>query len=235
TYPVAWALPPDGGLAPGEVGAPGGMSTLFGNLEAHVRVVFPLPTWLESGLVLGVVTPTSTFDRAKRATRSAAEAAAAVDPTNYVHFLPERVALRPAGDLRILRGPFVVQARHGVDVLIDDAGIESAKVAGRLLGHVGYLARRDLEVSIEASQVYFFASDEKVNGAPTPEKAFAERYRISDERRAAFTIGPALRLSYRDADVGVAVVTNLDQPLSPAVSSFVGVRVSVIGHAGPSP
>jgi hypothetical protein len=129
----------------------------------------------------------------------------------------------------------VVQARHGVDVLIDDAGIESAKVAGRLLGHVGYLARRDLEVSIEASQVYFFASDEKVNGAPTPEKAFAERYRISDERRAAFTIGPALRLSYRDADVGVAVVTNLDQPLSPAVSSFVGVRVSVIGHAGPSP
>jgi hypothetical protein len=235
TYPIAWALPPDGGLAPGEIGRPSGVRALLGNVEAHVRVVFPLPTSLESGFTLGVVVPTAPFDREDRASRSASEAAMAVDPTNYVHFLPERVALRPAGDLRLLRGPFVVQARHGIDVLIDDAGIEHAKIAGRLVGHVGYRVRSHAEMSLEASQVYFFSSDEKSTGEPTPAKAFADRYRVSDSRRSAITLGPALRLSYPDADVGVSVVTNVGDPLSPAATSFVGIRVSVIGHLGGAP
>ena len=233
TYPFAAALPPDGGLTPGEDDRPSGTRTIFGNVEGHVRAVFPLPTWLEIGLTLGVVAPTSTFNRSHRPNRSAVDAVSSLDPTNYVHFLPDRVGLRPAGDLRVLRGPFVFQGRHGIDILIDDEGIDRAKVAGRLLGHVGYLARPDLEVSIEASQIYFFASDEKVNGAAaTAERAFAERYRISDDRRSAFTIGPAMRLSFREVDLGMAVVTNLSDPLSPAAAGFVGLRVSVIGHIG---
>lgn len=233
TYPLAMALPPDGGLAPGENARPAGARTIAGNVEGHVRAVFPLPTWLEIGLTLGVVAPTSGFDRSFRPNRSAVDAVSSLDPTNYVHFLPDRVALRPAGDLRILRGPFVFQGRHGIDILIDNEGIERAKVAGRLLGHVGYLARSDLEISIEATQIYFFASDEKVNGgAPTAERVFADRYRISDERRAALTVGPAVRVSFRDVDVGAAIVTNLNDPLSPAAAGFIGLRVSVIGHIG---
>ncbi len=232
TYPLAIGLPPDGGLAPGEVGRPAGARTIAGNIETHVRAVFPLPTWLEIGLTLGIVAPTSGFDRGYRPNRSAVDAVSSLDPTNYVHFLPDRVALRPAGDLRILRGPFVLQGRHGIDILIDDEGIDRAKVAGRLLGHVGYLARPDLEISLEATQIYFFASDDKNDGAPSAERAFAERYRISDERRTALTIGPALRVSFRDADVGAAIVTNLGDPLSPAAAGFVGLRVSVIGHVG---
>lgn len=233
TYPFASALPPDGGLAPGEVGRAASARTILGNVEGHVRAVFPLPTWLEIGFTLGVVAPTSAFNRSHRPNRSAVDAVSSLDPTNYVHFLPDRVALRPAGDIRVLRGPFVFQGRHGIDILIDDEGIDRAKVAGRLLGHVGYLARSDLEISVEASQIYFFASDEKVDGgAPSAERAFAEKYRISDQRRAAFTIGPALRLSFREVDVGAAVVTNLGDPLSPAAAGFVGLRVSVIGHVG---
>lgn len=228
TYPIAWALPPDGGLAPGEVGASNGTRMLPGNLEGHMRVVFPLPTSLESGLTLGVVVPTATFERSTRSDRSASEAAATVDPTNYIHFQPARVALRPAGDLRLVRDPFIFQARHGIDILIDDAAVDSAKVAGRLLGHAGYLLRSNAEISIEASQVYFFSSDEKAANA------FAERYRISDQRRAAFTLGPALRLSYPEADLGLAFVTSVGNPLSPAASSFVGMRLSVISHHGSS-
>jgi hypothetical protein len=236
TYPFAAALPPDGGLAPGEAGRPSGARTLLGNAEVHVRALFPLPTWLEIGFTLGIVAPTATFDRFDRPHRSALEAVSSLDPTSYVHFLPGRFALRPAGDLRILRGRFVFQGRHGLDVVIDSEGIEAAKVAGRLLGHVGYLARTDLEVSVEASQVYFFTANLMgPSGESTADKAFAEKYRISDERRAAFVIGPGLRLALRDFDVGAAVVTNLSSPLSPVASSFVGLRVSVIGHVGRSP
>jgi hypothetical protein len=236
TYPIAWALPPDGGLGPGEFGSPAGTKVLPGNIESHVRVVFPLPMALESGLMLAVTAPTSTVDRAVRANQSALVAASTVDPTNYVYFLPGRVALRPAADLRLLRGPFVFQARHGIDIVIDDAGFDSAKLAGRLLAHAGYLVRSNIEVSLEASQVYFFSSDEKVSGeVTTPAKAFGDRYRISDERRAAFALGPGFRFSSADADVGLSVVTSIGEPLSPAASSFVGVRLSVIGHVGRSP
>jgi hypothetical protein len=235
TYPFAAALPPDGGLAPGEDALPSGRRILPGNAEGHVRAVFPLPTGLEIAFSLGVVAPTATFDRDLRSDRSAALAASSFDPTNVLYFLPGRVGLRPSGELRILRGPLLLQGRHGLDVFIDETGIDRAKVAGRLLAHVGVLVRRDLEVSVEASQMYFFASDEKVTGPPTPERAFAEKYRITDDRRAAMTMGPAVRYAMRDFDLGASLVTNLTDPLSPVSAGFVGLRVSVIGHVGGGP
>jgi hypothetical protein len=237
SYPIGAALPPDGGLAPGEVGRPSGTRTaMLGNAEAHIRAVFPLPTWLEIGFTLGVAAPTATHDRSWRPNRAASEAISTLDPTSYVSFLPGRVALRPGGDLRILRGPLVFQGRHGIDVVIDGAGTERVAPASRLLAHAGYLVRNDLEVSIEASQVYFFASN-GTGASPAapgvgPERAFAERYRVSDDRRSAFVWGPAVRAMFGDVDVGAALVTNLDSPLSPSVASFVGLRVSIVGHVG---
>jgi len=232
TYPFAVAMPPDGGLSVDENARPSGRRSMLGNVEGHVRAVFPLPTFLEIGFTLAVVAPTATFNRAHRPNRSATDAAASLDPTNQVHFLPGRVALRPAGDLRILRGPLVIQARHGIDILIDDIGIDSVKVAGRLLGHAGLLVRRDLEVSVEASQVYFIASDEKVTGAPGPDTAFAEKYRISDEHRSALTIGPGIRFSYADVDFGAQLITNFGAALSPVTDQFVALRLSIIQHIG---
>jgi hypothetical protein len=250
TYPLAVALPPDGGLATGEVGARAtGTRTLFGNVETHIRSVFSLPSALEIGFSLGVAAPTATFERTVRANRSAADAAATLDPTNYVHFLPERVGLRLAGDLRIVRGPLVLQGRHGLDILIDNEGIESASIAGRLLGHVGLLLRPDIEASIEASQIYFFSAVEKTDSAAAAEASaaggqvagkvadavFAETYRISDNRRSALTLGPAIRFALPEFDIGAAVVTNLGDPLSPVASGFVALRVSLITHAGVTP
>jgi hypothetical protein len=232
TLPFGAALPPDGALAPGDVARASGTRLVLGNAEMHIRALFPLPTWLEIGFTLGIVAPTSTENRDRHTARSAALAVSSLDPTNYVYFLPERVALRPAGDLRIVRGPFVFQGRQGIDIVFDREGIERAKLSGRLLGHAGFLLREDLEVSIEATQNYFFASDPKPSGEPTPERAFAERYRISDARRAAVTIGPAVRLALPDVDVGLALVTNLRNPVSPAADGFIGLNFSVIGHLG---
>jgi hypothetical protein len=138
--------------------------------------------------------------------------------------------MRPAGDLRILRGPFVVQGRHGLDVLIDDAGREAARVAGRFLVHAGLLLRRDLEISMEATQYYFFASDDKSAGPSSPETVFADVYRISDDHRSAVTLGPGLRLAYRDVDVGASLITNVGVPLSPVTDHFVALHLSLVGH-----
>jgi len=229
-WPIGFALPPDGGLAMGEAARPAGMRRFTGNVEAHIRIVFPLPTWLEIGFVLGIVLPTAAFDRSYRPNRSAVEAVNTLDPTGYAGFLPGRFALRPAGDLRIRRGPVIFQGRHGLDILIDNQGIERAALVGRLLAHLGYLARPDIEISLEASQVYFLASDDKVTSGSGPELQFAETYRVHDGNRSSITFGPAVRAMTRDFDYGAALVSNLGDPLSPVADGFLGLRFSIIGH-----
>ncbi len=234
--PYGAALPPDGAVPPGYEGEvrPSGIRSALGNLEAQIRAVFAMPTFLEYGFLLGVVAPTARFDRNFAPNRSATEAAASVEPTDFVHFLPGRVALRPAGDLRILRRSFVFQARQGIDIMIDGKGIERARAAGRLLLHLGYLARPDLELSIEATQIYFFFSDDKVTTANgerlTVGQAIESQYRINDDRRTAITVGPGLRYALRHFDVGGAIVTNLVGPLASAGDGFVALRLSLIAH-----
>lgn len=201
TVPFASALAPDGAS---------GTKTVLGNVEGHVRVVFPLPSVLAFGAELGVVAPTASFDKDSGAHAAALEAAS-LEPTDGVHFAPEAVALRPAMDVRVLRGPFVVQARQGIDIVIDSASGRTV-TTGRLLGHGGIRVKRDVELSIEATQSYLF--DE----------------RVPDGRRTAMTIGPGARLSLGTIDVGAAVLTSLFGPLSPDIDRFVAARLSLVTH-----
>lgn len=230
SFPLGMGLPPDGGLAPTEAARPAGMRRFTGNAEAHIRTVFPLPTFLEIGFVLGVMFPTSVFDRDYRPNISASRVVGSLDPTNYVDFLPGRVGFRPAGDLRIRRGPLIFQGRHGLDILLDNQGLSKTTVTGRLLAHVGYLARDDIEVAFEAGQFYFFASSDPPSSGTPAERAFAERYRAKDGSRSAITLGPTLRAMTKFYDYGVAMVTNLADPLSPVSDGFIGLRLSIIGH-----
>ncbi len=201
TVPFAGALAPDG---------TSGVKTVLGNIEPHVRVVFPLPTWLAFGGVLGIVVPTARYEHGSGA-EAASMIAASLEPTDAAHFAPETFALRPAVDVRVLRGPFVVQVRQGVDVVLDTS-VWRAVTTGRLLGHGGLRVRRDVEISIEATQAYSFDD------------------RISERHRSAITIGPGARLSLGAVDVGAAVLTNVFEPLSPDIDRFVAVRLSVVAH-----
>lgn len=241
TWDYAAALAPDAGVGDdGSTVARAGRSAALGNIEPHVRGVFPLTQGLIFGFSLGGVLPTASIDR-NGATPSAMLAAASIEPTDYVHFLPGRFALRPAGDLRIVRGPFVFQARQGFDIMIDEAGIERARTAGRVLVHAGVAPTRAFEASIEASQIYFFFTEDPPDppsASLSPDQRLAvlkrnaavERYRISDDRRTAYTIGPSLRLSFPNVDMGLGLVTNLFAPLSPSLDSFIALRMSIVAH-----
>lgn len=243
TWDYVSAMPPDKGIDLDDVLPPArttGMTGGFANVEAHVRGIFPLTEGLAFGFGIGTVVPTSVIGR-DGPSRSAMLAAASLEPTDYVHFLPGHYGIRPWGDLRIVRGAFVLQARQGFDVLIDDAGIERARTAGRILMHAGFALSRALEVSVEATQVYFFFTEEptppidpslgaEAKAAAEERLAVRERYRISDDRRTAFTIGPSFRLSFPNVDLGLGLVTNLFDPLSPALDSFVAARVSLVAH-----
>lgn len=243
TWDYASAMPPDKGIdlddtlpAPRTTGLTGG----FANVDAHVRGIFPLTEGLAFGFGIGTVLPTSVIER-DGPSRSAMLAAASLEPTDYIHFQPGRYGIRPWGDLRIVRGAFVLQARQGLDFMIDDAGVERARTAGRILAHAGVTLTRAIELSLEATQVYFFFTETPSapvdTSLPPDERAAAERriavrerYRISDDRRTALTIGPSFRLSFPTVDIGVGLVTNLFSPLSPALDSFVAARVSLVAH-----
>lgn len=203
-----------------------GRRDFLGNVEAHARIVFPMPTSLDFGFVLGLVLPTAMFDRNALENRSATALAASIAPSDSVHFLPGRAALRPAADVRILRGPVVLQGRQGIDIVIDTAGIDRVRTAGRLVAHAGILVRRDLEVSVEGSQVYFFTSDD----SPEVADPFGERYRVSDDRRYAFTVSPGIRMAFTDIDVGASISTNVGRAFSPAADAIVAGRISLVAH-----
>jgi hypothetical protein len=185
-----------------------------------------MPTSLDFGFVLGLMLPTAAFERGSRENRSATALASSIVPSDSVYYLPGRFAFRPAADVRILRGPLILQGRQGIDIMIDQAGIERVRTASRLLAHVGVLVRRDIEVSVEGSQVYFLTSDD----SPEIADPFAERYRFSDDRRYAFTVSPGVRMSFADVDVGASVSTNVGRAFSPAADGFVAARISMVAH-----
>lgn len=200
---------------------------LFGNVEAHVRVVLPMPSWLAVGAHLGVVAPTARFDRNGPA-QQAALAAASLEPTDAAHFLPGRAALRPALDFRILRGRFVGHLRQGLDVLVDAAGVTPVTTAGRLLGHAGWLVTPELEISLEATQLYVVSARTPATvsapfGAPVDPQ-------LTDRRRNATTFALGARLSSKDVDLGAALLTDLIDPLSIGLDRVVGLRLSVVPH-----
>ena len=185
--------------------------TIVGNIEGHVRLVFPMPSWLAFGATLGMDLPTSPM---KRGSESAAVAAsgASLEPAELPQFLPHAFAIRPSFDFRLLRGPLVVQVRDGFDVLIDSTGQTRTSTTGRILAHAGLLLVNDVEVAIEGTQLYYFASD-------TP-----------DADRTATTLGPTIRWSLPDVDLGIATSTNVNTPQENGTNRFWALRLSAVFH-----
>jgi hypothetical protein len=215
TIPLALARPID---------APSASGPMLGNVELQGRVVFPMPTWLQGGAVLGFTAPTARFDR-NGPEAEATRIASSLEPTDMVHFLTGRVAIRPAFDLRVLRGRFVGQVRQGYDVVIDGSGAGPVSSYGRLLAHLGFLASPDLELSLEATQSYLLSSTRSPPLAPIDGAAF-----VSPRRRSATTFAPGARFSFGHIDLGAQVVTDLIAPLATNVQRVLALRLSMVAH-----
>ncbi|HEY8072599.1 MAG TPA: hypothetical protein VIF62_00775 [Labilithrix sp.] len=187
-----------------------------GNVTTSARFVFPMPSFLAASAGIGVAFPTARFAHGSPA-QSAAVAAASLDPTELVALTPDAFALRPVVDFRVVRGPFVAQMRDGLDFAFDtlDARI---RTTARILAHVGLLTSRDVEVSLEGSQQYFFGNGDYYG----PE--------VNDAKRSAIVFGPGVRFAFRDVDLGAQATTNVGDPLSDRFDRFVAVRLSLVSH-----
>lgn len=185
--------------------------TVLGNVEAHARLVFPTPGWLAFGASLGLVAPTGfwgTGDDAKQA----AEAGLMLEPIELPQFVPHAISFRPSFDIRLLKGPLVVQVRDGFDFLVDASGENHATTSGRLAAHAGVLVRHNVEVGAEATQLYLFSGD------------------VHDGDRTTITVGPTVRWTVRRFDLGLAGTTNLYAPIESGTTRFWSMRFSVVFH-----
>jgi hypothetical protein len=188
-----------------------------GNVEGTVRVVFPMPSWLAFGAGVGLVVPTARWSHASPAHRAAVDAAS-LDPTELIAFTPDVVGIRPVLDMRFVRGPLVAQLRDGLDFALDTATDYRVRTTGRLLVHIGILASDDVELSMEATQLYFFTNGDYYG----PD--------VHDDNRTAMTFGPGARIAFSDVDLGISGSTNVDAPLSDRFGRFFSVRLSIVGH-----
>ena len=195
--------------APEEQGHP--TKTVLGNVEAHARLVFPTPAWLAFGSSLGIVAPTGFWGAGEDAT-AAGRAGLMLEPTELPQFVPHAIAFRPSFDIRLLTGPLVVQVRDGFDFLVDASGETHATTSGRLAAHVGVLAQKRLEVAVEATQLYLFSGD------------------VKDGDRTTITVGPSVRWTVYQMDLGVQTSTNIYAPIESGTSRFWAFRLSAVFH-----
>jgi hypothetical protein len=194
-----------------------GTKMVAGNLELGGRLVFPMPSWLAFAASMGFVLPTARFDRGSPA-QEAAVAAVTMEPTEISLLTPNAFGVRPAFDVRLIRGPFVLQVRDGVDLAMDTARKWALTAAGRIIAHAGFVVLPKLELSVEAAQIYFFTNGD-VSGIDA-----------TDAKRTALTIGPFVRYSMGDVDLGVGATTNIQSPLATPIDQFVAARVSLALH-----
>jgi hypothetical protein len=194
-----------------------GTRSVAGNLELGARVVFPMPAWLAFGGGLGFVLPTARFDHDSPAEEAAA-LAASLEPTEIALLAPKAIGVRPTIDLRLLRGPIVVQLRDGVDMVFDTGRRWQLGAAGRLVAHVGAVLLERFELSLEASQIYFFTKGDLFG------------VDVSDGKRTALTFGPFARVGLGAVDLGVGAVGNIQSPLATGIDRFVALRIALMVH-----
>ena len=195
--------------APQTAGSP--TKFVIGNVEAHARLVFPTPSWLAFGSSLGVVAPTGFWGTGPD-TAGAARAGLMIEPTELPQFVPHALAIRPSFDIRLLQGPLVVQVRDGFDFLIDTSGATHVTTSGRLAAHAGVLVKQNVEVALEATQLYLFSGD------------------VHDADRTTITIGPTVRWTVPGFDLGLATETNIYAPLESGTNRFFALRLSAVLH-----
>lgn len=194
--PLFAALPND---------APRGARTALGGVELRVRWVWPLPAPYAVGLSLGAVVPTWLGEPSADAQR-AAYTAASLAPHDRVLSRIGNFTARPAIDVRLVRGVFLVQLRQGFDVSLDSNG--SPHSAGILALYLGFSLSRQLSLGLEASESYLLDRT------------------VDEATRFAAALGPMLRWHTARVDVTSGLYA-APWPLASGMASVYGLGLGV--------
>ncbi len=181
-----------------------GRSIIWGNPELWARAV----GWHESGLAgggsLGFVLPFPRDDE----DRALEDQVRVVRPWDTGYFSDSILTIRPAFDARVVLPPVVLQMRQGLDVSygFDDG---RADVVARIATYAGWELIPRVTAGLELWQIYSITAE------------------VDDDKRAAFTLSPSLRLRTELLEPGLSFLFPLSTPLEGIATAFFAARVHV--------
>lgn len=196
SLPIFAALPND---------APRGTRASPGGVELRLRWVWPLPAPYAVGVSLGAVVPTRVGDAAADVQR-AAYTASSFAPHDRALARLGNFAARPAVDVRLVRGVFLVQLRQGFDVSIDGNG--SPHSAGILVIYLGFSLSRRVSLGLEASESYLLDRT------------------VDEATRFAAALGPMLRWHTDVVDI-TSGLYGAPWPLASGMTSVYGLGLGI--------
>lgn len=188
-----------------------GRQAFFGAPEIWMRGLWSSVIGLSSGGGFGVVLPAprrfTDDDREMFATMRV------VRPWDAPVFNDLTVTLRPWIDVRHLVGPFILQLRQGMDIAVvaraRKPGERRTDITARTAFYLGFRLSKPIGVGVELWEVYQISAD------------------LPDDRRAAFSVSPSVRLSLGRIEPALSLLFPLATPLRGEAASYFAARLSV--------
>lgn len=205
-----WYLGAAHDIAAGAV--PGvGHDFFLGNPEIWARGLWSSVVGLSSGGGLGIVLPLprSPSDEALKIL----ETVSVVRPWDSAYFTDRVLTLRPWFDIRHVVGRFIFQLRQGLDAAFPVHPLKPndhrVDYTARATLYVGFRATQTVGLGLEAWEVYQLTAN------------------VSDDKRAATTISPSIRLILGRVAPAISVLLPIATPLRGQAASYYAARLNV--------
>jgi hypothetical protein len=145
---------------------------------------------------------------------AALRTARVVRPADDVLLRDRSTGLRPAFDVRLVAGDFVLQLRQGVDLAFSLVGQGELDLVARGAVFAGWQPVRDVLVGAELRDVY----------------ALTEQ--LQDDERAAVSLAPGVRARWGRVSPAATLEVPLSTPLGGEARAFVAVELGVSVELG---
>lgn len=204
-----WFVGLDYEVAAGD--ADGAFRVVGGNLQLQGRTVWATRTGLAfgGGFALGLPTATASSTDPTPAGAVALHAAS-LRPWDVSFFEIDSWGLRPFVDVRALDGPFVVQFRQGIDLMVSTGSYDTQALFGTAGVYFGWQATPYVATGLEAFEAYAI----NVRG-------------VSDGARSTVIASPNVRLVLPWIEPAISAFTTIGTPLQGASQQVWGFRLAL--------
>lgn len=188
-----------------------GNNFFFGAPEIWTRGLWSSVIGLSSGGGLGVVLPLP--HSLSPSAQEIFDTVRVVRPWDASYFTDRVVTLRPWVDIRHIVGRFILQLRQGMDIAIVARDLKKGErrvdYTARTAFYVGFRIAKPIGVGLEVWEVYQLSEN------------------LPDDKRAAFSISPSVRLSLGRIEPALSLVFPIATPLRGEAASYFAARLSV--------
>jgi hypothetical protein len=184
----------------------GGSKMLGGNVIVGGRGVWSHPQGIAFGGDLGLALPTAKYGSS--VADDASLVIASMRPWDYDAFRASALVFMPAVDVRAVKGPVTLQLRHQLDWAIETRHAPRSNLSTITTLYVGVRVHPAISPGIEAAELYLVDPS------------------VSDDRRSFTVLAPGVRLNLGRMSPELGFLTNVGEPVHPALDRVWAFRAS---------